>query len=76
LKYHVVVSEKPLYSASLMNGSSAMTLDGDKVTITLTSAGGVFVNDAMVVTPDVLVAGGVVHIIDEYAVVFLCQFGH
>jgi uncharacterized surface protein with fasciclin (FAS1) repeats len=59
-----------------MNGSSVKTLNGGNVTITITSTGGVFVNDAMVVTPDVLVAGGVVHIIDEYVVVLLWQFSH
>lgn len=48
-----------------MNGSSVATLNGGNVTITITSAGGIFVNDAMVVTPNVLIAGGVIHVIDE-----------
>jgi len=53
-----------------------MTLNGGDVTITIASAGDVFVNNAKVVTPDVLVAGGVIHVIDEYVVVLLWQFSH
>jgi len=71
LEYHVIVSEDPLYSTSLMNGSSVMTVNGGNVTITITSAGDVFVNDAKVVAPNVLIAGGVVHVIDEYVVLLL-----
>lgn len=66
LEYHCVVAEEPLYSTSLMNGSSVATLQGTNVTITLTSGGDVFVNDAKVITPNLLIAGGVVHVIDEY----------
>lgn len=39
-------------------------MTGDKVTITI-SGGNVFVNDAKVLVPDVLVSNGVVHIIDR-----------
>jgi len=67
LQYHAIVSEEPLYSTSLMNGSSVATLlEGNNVTITITSGGDVFVNDAKVVTPNILIAGGVIHVIDEY----------
>lgn len=66
LEYHVVVSQEPLYSTSLMNGSTVPTLEGGSLTVTLTSGGDVFVNDARVVTPNVLIAGGVVHVIDQY----------
>ena len=67
LEYHAIISDEPLYSTSLKNGSSVATLlQGANVTITITSGGNVFVNDAKVVTPNILIAGGVVHVIDEY----------
>jgi len=63
LKYHVVNGSKPLYSTSLSN-TTLGTLAGANLTVTI-SNGSVFVNNAKVVVPDLLVAGGVVHIIDE-----------
>jgi uncharacterized surface protein with fasciclin (FAS1) repeats len=64
LKYHVVNGSKPLYSTSLSN-TTLGSLAGANLTVTI-SNGSVFVNNAKVVVPDLLVAGGVVHIIDEY----------
>ena len=52
------------YSSTLKNGTSLTTLSGGKLTITIDN-GNVFVNDAKVITPDVLVANGVVHVIDK-----------
>jgi uncharacterized surface protein with fasciclin (FAS1) repeats len=69
LKYHVVNGSKPLYSTSLSN-TTLGTLLGTNLTVTV-SNGSVFVNNAKVVVPDLLVAGGVVHIIDEYVSLFL-----
>lgn len=63
LTYHVHVGAEPLYSSSLTNGSIS-TLNGASLNIQ-TGAGGVFVNGAKVVTPNVLIAGGVVHVIDK-----------
>ena len=60
----LVIKGSVLYSSLLMNGSSAKTLQGNNVTVTL-SNGTVFVNSAKVVIPDVLVANGVVHVIDN-----------
>jgi uncharacterized surface protein with fasciclin (FAS1) repeats len=66
LTYHVVNGTVG-YSSDLKNGTSLMTLEGGNVTITIMN-GTVFVNDAKVVVPNVLVAGGVVHVIDKYAI--------
>merc|ERR1712000_629164 len=53
LQYHVVVSDGPLYSTLLSNVTIRINDDN------------VFVNNARVVTPNVLIAGGVVHVIDN-----------
>ncbi|MCJ1462719.1 hypothetical protein MMC07_001322 [Pseudocyphellaria aurata] len=63
LGYHAV--KGPIgYSSKLKNGQTLTTTTGEKVTITI-SGGNIFVNDAKVIVPDVLVANGVVHIIDS-----------
>merc|ERR1711862_495624 len=64
LQYHVVVSDGPLYSTLLTNGTMVPTLQGGNVTIRINDDN-VFVNNARVVTPNVLIAGGVVHVIDN-----------
>lgn len=56
---------KPLYSTDLYDGDVIQTLQGQSVKVSFKD-GNVFVNDAEVVVPDVLVANGVVHIIDGY----------
>lgn len=60
LLYHVIGSE--VLSTALVNGPVA-TLNGQSVTISLTA--GVMVNNATVVTADVLASNGVVHVIDR-----------
>jgi uncharacterized surface protein with fasciclin (FAS1) repeats len=65
LTYHVVNGTVG-YSSTLKNGTSLMTLEGGNITITINN-GSVFVNDAKVIVSDVLVAGGVVHVIDKYS---------
>ncbi|MCJ1317535.1 hypothetical protein MMC15_002860 [Xylographa vitiligo] len=62
LEYHVV-NGTVAYSTDLMSGMTIPTLNGNNVTITIMN-GSVFVDSAMVVIPDVLVANGVVHVID------------
>ncbi|KAF2473461.1 FAS1 domain-containing protein [Lindgomyces ingoldianus] len=64
LTYHVV-NGTVAYSASLMNGTSIQTVQGGNITITIDANGTVFVNSAKVITPNVLVANGVVHVIDN-----------
>lgn len=62
LTYHVV-NGTVAYSADLAN-QTLTTLGGSNVTITVVD-GGIYVNGAQVVNPDVLYAGGVVHVIDS-----------
>jgi hypothetical protein len=65
LTYHVVNGTSPYYSTDLSNNTSLQTVNGAKLTVHLGANGTVFVNGAKVITPNVLVAGGVVHVIDE-----------
>jgi uncharacterized surface protein with fasciclin (FAS1) repeats len=57
LQYHVVQSQEPLYSSVLTNGTMVPTLEGTNVTVTIDN-NEVFVNNARVVIPNVLIAGG------------------
>lgn len=61
LTYHVV-SGTVGYSTGLTN-TTLTTVNGETLKITIEN-GAVYVNSARVVTPDVLVANGVVHVID------------
>jgi uncharacterized surface protein with fasciclin (FAS1) repeats len=63
LTYHAVVAATPGYSSGLRNGTVLKALNGKDLTITI-NGGRVFVNNARVITPDVLIANGVVHVID------------
>ncbi|KAK1825788.1 Fasciclin-like arabinogalactan protein [Podospora conica] len=63
LGYHVVQG-RALYAAMLADGEGVQTLQGGDVTFRRED-GGVFVNGARVLVEDVLVANGVVHIIDN-----------
>jgi hypothetical protein len=65
LTYHVVAQGDSIgYSSNLENGTTLTTVNGESLTITV-GEGGIFVNNARVVTSDVLIANGVVHVIDE-----------
>ncbi|KAF1999586.1 FAS1 domain-containing protein [Amniculicola lignicola CBS 123094] len=64
LTYHVIAGSV-VYSSDLVNGSSVGTLNGGNLTITIDEDGTVFVNAARVIVPNVLVANGVIHIIDN-----------
>jgi len=61
LEYHVVRGLD--YSSSLMNGT-LQTLSGGSINITSIN-GTVFVNDAKVTIPDILLKNGVLHVIDQ-----------
>ncbi|KAK4502869.1 hypothetical protein PRZ48_006295 [Zasmidium cellare] len=63
LGYHVI-NGSVAYSSLLSNGSSVDTLAGPPVNITIED-GEVFVNSARVIAADILVSGGVVHVIDS-----------
>lgn len=60
LLYHVVDGE--VTSDQVEDGASAATLAGPEVQFSVN--GGVMVNDATVVTPDVMASNGVIHVID------------
>lgn len=60
LTYHVVGSK--VMSTDLTNGMEAVTVQGEKIKVDLTS--GVKINNATVTTADVKASNGVVHIID------------
>jgi len=60
LTYHVIAGE--VMSTDLSDGMMATTVNGADVTIT--TEGGVMVNDANVVTADIEASNGVIHVID------------
>jgi len=61
LLYHVVGAE--VLSTDLSDGQTAMTLNGQDVTVSI-SNDGVFINDAQVIVADIVTDNGVVHVID------------
>jgi len=61
LKYHVVAGD--VRAAQVVTLTSATTLEGDSVAITLSGAT-VKVNDATVTATDVVASNGVIHVID------------
>ncbi len=61
LLYHVVGAEA--YASDVVGMSSATTVQGQPVAITM-SGGNVYVNDAQVVITDVQASNGVIHVID------------
>lgn len=61
LTYHVVPGK--VMSSDLSNGMKAATVQGAEVTIM--TEGGVKVNEASVVTPDIAASNGVIHVIDS-----------
>ena len=63
LTYHVVVGT--VGYSSLLSNTTLTTVNGGNVTITVED-GSVFVNSAKVIIPNILVANGVVHVIDKY----------
>lgn len=63
LEYHVVPGAVA-YSTTLTNGQTVPTAEGSVLTVSLRN-GGVFINDARVIIPNVLTENGVVHVIDK-----------
>lgn len=62
LKYHVVSGR--VFAADAIKAGSAATLQGQRVTVSY-GAGGVKIDDARVVTPDLEATNGVIHVIDS-----------
>lgn len=63
LTYHVV--QGAVRYSSILSNTTLTTVNGGNVTISIVNRS-VYVNSARVVVPDVLIAGGVVHVIDRY----------
>lgn len=63
LEYHIV-NGTVAYTTDLSNGTMLTTMNGIDVMIT-EEDGDIFVNGARVVTPNVLTANGVIHVIDS-----------
>ncbi len=66
LSYHIVisVSDGPYYAARLTNSTTLKTLQGDQITVS-SASNSLFVNSAKILTSDLLIPGGVVHMIDK-----------
>jgi uncharacterized surface protein with fasciclin (FAS1) repeats len=62
LDYHVLPQE--VFSTSLTNGSVWVTSQGENITIRH-SGNNVYINSAQLLTSDILVANGVLHVIDN-----------
>ncbi|TVY27445.1 Fasciclin-like arabinogalactan protein [Lachnellula hyalina] len=62
-EYHIVPGVVD-YSTDLTNGTSLKTAQGENVTITVQD-GDVYVNSAKVIASDIIVANGVVHVLDN-----------
>ena len=66
IEYHQF--DRLVYSTDLSNGTELMTRAGIPVLITVDRDGSVYVNAAKITVFDVLIANGVFHVIDEYAI--------
>lgn len=62
LTYHVVVGE--VKAEQVVTLSNAKTLNGQSVTITVTSDGNVMIDNAKVITTDIETTNGIIHVID------------
>lgn len=67
LEYHVL-NGTLAYSTDLKNDTQYTAVDGRNITVRIEN-GSVFVDSARVVTPNLLVANGVVHVIDKYVLI-------
>ncbi len=65
LDYHIIVGEGgPFYTSSFSNGTILKTLQGQNITIRQASNSN-FVNSARMLQTDLLIANGVMHVIDN-----------
>ncbi|KAI7339160.1 hypothetical protein KC315_g1373 [Hortaea werneckii] len=65
LSYHVVPSnDGPIYSSDFANGTTLRTLQGNNLTMSFNS-NSYFLNSARITTTDILIANGVIHVIDN-----------
>lgn len=66
LLYHVV--DGAVFSGDVAGLTSATTLNGTDVTISVDEDGNVFINDAQVIITDIITKNGVIHVIDTVIV--------
>jgi uncharacterized surface protein with fasciclin (FAS1) repeats len=64
LTYHVLPGEVDAATAISLDGQTAETVNGATVAITVVD-GKVMINDATVITPDVMASNGIIHVIDK-----------
>jgi uncharacterized surface protein with fasciclin (FAS1) repeats len=69
LLYHVVPGQ--IFSGNLTDGATAQTLQGQSVTVDLSS--GVDIDDASVTAADIIATNGVIHVIDEVLLLDIVQ---
>jgi uncharacterized surface protein with fasciclin (FAS1) repeats len=62
LTYHLIPGE--VMSTALNNGMQVKTVSGENLIISLAN-GGIMVNDAKVVQPDIIATNGIIHAIDK-----------
>lgn len=72
LEYHVV--EGDVWYSSDLSNTTVESVGGEELNITVLEDGEVYVNSARVVLADILIANGVVHVIDKF--VFQVPFFH
>ena len=81
MKYHLVQGEWPNFYIGTRGwtfGTNATltAMNGENITVTTSSDGTTYVNSAQVITPNLLVANGVVHVIDKYATLLRHKDAH
>jgi len=64
LTYHVLSGEVDAATAVGLDGQTAETVNGSDVEISVVD-GNVMIDDATVVTPDVMASNGIIHVIDK-----------
>jgi uncharacterized surface protein with fasciclin (FAS1) repeats len=64
LMYHVINDTLPIYTTTI-DHADWVTTTGTNITFTFADDGTIFVNSAAIVQPNILVANGVVHVIDK-----------
>ncbi len=72
MDYHMISGKYPNFYIGAkgwtFGANATLTMiNGENITITTASDGTTYVNDAKIITPNLLVANGVVHVIDRYA---------
>ncbi len=64
LTYHVIAGEVDAATAISLDGQTAETVNGAEISINVVD-GNVVINDATVITPDVMASNGIIHVIDS-----------